>query len=112
MLAPDLSCAVDDPPHCVSKLPRPTLAGRWNAHAWLKSGAIRLWMVPTAIRAEIFALPHAVSKNTPASQLTQHLLILDSGSWLLPSTARKLVPAKYLLVSKGGFVENLHLHMQ
>ena len=87
MLAPDLSCAVDDPPHCVSKLPRPTLAGRWNAHAWLKSGAIRLWMVPTAIRAEIFALPHAVSKNTPASQLTQHLL--TPGFWLLaPSLNR------------------------
>src|SRR5258707_6316771 len=49
-------------------------AGRYNVHAWLKSGAITTGVVATAIRAEIFALPHAVSENTRIGQLTPDLL--------------------------------------
>jgi hypothetical protein len=37
--------------------------------------------VATAIRAEIFALPHAVSENTRIGQLTPDLL--TPGFWLL-----------------------------
>jgi hypothetical protein len=43
-------------------------------HASLKSGAITTWVVATAIRAEIFALPHAVSEKARIGQLTPDLL--------------------------------------
>jgi hypothetical protein len=38
-------------------------------------------VVAAAIRAEIFALPHAVSENTRIGQLTPDLL--TPGSWIL-----------------------------
>jgi hypothetical protein len=50
-------------------------------HAWLKSCAITTSVAATAIRAEIFALPHAVSENARIGQLTPDLL--TPGFWLL-----------------------------
>jgi hypothetical protein len=77
--APDLSRAVDDPPHCVSKLPGPTTP--WTRQparmAQIRRGMHDFtWDYPR--RAEIFAPPHPASNESIAGAC-----LTPCPSWLL-----------------------------
>src|SRR4029077_4257047 len=70
--APDLSRAVDDPPQCFFQATRTddTLDQATCTHG---SNPARLmtWVVATAVRAEIFALPHISKLPGPATPWTR-----------------------------------------